>query len=55
MIVKFVEDLYTLRGDFAFPQGGVEKTEDGYRYEGDGITVTTKIYQDEDGVNLRRD
>lgn len=55
MIVKFVEDLYILRGDFAFPQGGVEKTEDGYRYEGDGITVTTKIYHDEDGVNLRAD
>ena len=46
MIVKFVEDLYALRGDFAFPQGGVEKTEDGYRYVGNDITVTTKIYHD---------
>ena len=55
MIVKFVEDLYTLRGDFVFPQGGVEKTEDGYCYKGDNIAVTTKIYHDEDGVNLRTD
>lgn len=55
MIVKFVEDLYSLRGDFAFPQGGVEKTEDGYRYVGDHITVTTKICHDEGGINLRTD
>lgn len=55
MIVKYAEDLYALRGDFALLQGEVEKTEDGYRYEDDGITVTTKIYHDEDGINLRSD
>ena len=32
-----------------------EKTEDGYRYVGDGMTVTTKLYHDGDGINLRKD
>lgn len=55
MIVNYAEDLYALRGDFPLLQREVEKTEDGYRYEDDGITVTTKIEHCEDGINLRTD
>lgn len=50
-----VKELYTLRGSFALPVGDVNKTDDGFIYEGQGYKVKTTVEKHASGVFKRRD
>ena len=55
MIANRIDHLFVLCGDFPLPTGEVEKTADGYRYEGEGYTVTSVITSHSSGVFRRCD
>ena len=50
-----VNELYTLHGDFVLPVGAVEHTDNGFKYSGDGYTVSTVIEKHVSGVCKRKD
>ena len=55
MTVNRISDLFTLCGSFGLPVGEIERTEDGYRYVGEGYEALSTVQNHSSGVNCRRD